>query len=464
MARKPLRQRVASLVFPSRSTARSGPGHITGGGGLGGPGDGSVERTYQFGAGLTPAYLEAIYQDMWAVRKVVDAPVEDMLIRWRVFISESEDDEAVEETMRLAEERHMVRERLAQVMKAARLHGSAMLFMVTAEAPLDEPLDARQVRPGDLKALHVIPWWDTSWQDLDVDVTSPRLGIPDVFRVNTAWGNQLDVHWTRLIQFDGLPPITTRPRAGALSDRMRSWWWGRSVIDPVYDAVRMEDASARAVMQMLKTNSVTVLSLRNLAMRLGEVDGDISEWLAKVARNLSVWGILGVEDAQDATRLPGSPTSGAGPVLELMAKRVASAADIPEMRFLGESPVGFSSGEGPRADYAQYVASQQQQMLAGPLKRLDTVLARDAGLDAPPDYRFLPLVEEEARIQSETVASMVDAALKIKAGRLGELEEARALLRENELLDRVVGESVPEGLEAEDRMLMADPDVDVEPI
>ena len=112
-------------------------------------------------------------------------------------------------------------------------------------------------------------------------------------------------------------------------------------------------------------------------------------------------------------------------------EEIAAGADIPIPRFLGQSPGGLdSSGDSDMKNYAMKIASTQDQHLTGPARMADMVIARDAGLDMPPRFRWRSLVDISDQEQADILEKTTNAVDKMVAGYYATEDDAQAIITE----------------------------------
>ena len=310
--------------------------------------------------------LESLYVEPWAARKFLDIPVDDMLIRWRRFLDEL--DEAAAQAMREAEERHRVQDKLAQVIKAGRLYGSAFLVMATMEAPLNEPLAVERVRPGDLKNLLVFDRYDTSIVARDPDPFSPTYGEPLSYSFTGRGSPTLVVHASRVLRFDGLRPLSVtgwqalRPGLGRLGggagdSKRPAGRWYRQRRHPL-DGRGQRSGWSRCTTS--KRPWPKAASRRSPTMWGPDTMGE------EINRSRSIYRTLFL-DSEDEFERVAVTFAGLSELMDQFARRLA-AADIPATRFWGQSPVGLNAtGESDMRNYALRVAAMQKAKLRPPV-------------------------------------------------------------------------------------------------
>ena len=383
--------------------------------------------------------LEVLYAQSWAMRKFIDIPIDDMTIKWREFEGDGQGDAGVDK-MKDAEMRHGVKKRLKRAMKAGRVFGTSLMVIVTREDMLDQPLVPERVRAGDLRALPVFDRFSASAWRRDEDPTSPTYGETLTYRLNPTRGVGFLVDASRVLRFDGITPLTDD--GFTLYDRD----WGISDCVPAILAIMQDQTVATAAAHLSQEASIPVLNIDGLreALSGGQLDpGDASAEMIGEQLNQfkSIYRLLLLDKTEDFERVPVN-FSGLHEIMDRVHRRLAAAAGIPATRFLGQSPIGLNAtGESDMANYAMHVAAMQVDMMTDPLRRLDMVLARDAGLQKPPDYSWVPLTDMTDMQAAEAAHKRAEAlAIAIDKGIMDE-DEAREALDGSPVFGALLGEA-----------------------
>ena len=122
-------------------------------------------------------------------------------------------------------------------------------------------------------------------------------------------------------------------------------------------------------------------------------ESNTSQRIKEIAQNRSLYytTIMDIEDAYE--RLDVS-FAGRQQLLTEYKSIYAAVADIPETRLFGKSPYGLNStGDGDARNYASKVSEVQENDYDPPLLTLDEVIARTIGLEAPPTFKWNPLLD-----------------------------------------------------------------------
>ena len=386
--------------------------------------------------------LESIYGKSVVAKKLIDIPVNDAFLRWREFIDiESSNINAMTES----EEENSVRARISEAYRAARLCGSSLLIIADNINSLDEKLDIDNFSVGQLANLFVVSKYDVKIESYDTDVYSRTFNQPLVYEVNfgESFKNLKDmpellVHESRVIRFDGItPPL---PGGWASQSYNGYFGWGLSELIPALISIIQDAAAAAGVSKLIDEASIPYLKLSEYKQWIsGESDPEIADAYAMMSATLAHKSIFDtyIIDKEDEIDRVTVNFGGLPEIIDRYAERIAMSADIPLTRFWGKSPSGFmATGDSDMINYALHVGAMQERAFRGPLRKLDLVLSKNAGLEAPLKYKWVDLVSfsEEARAGvMEAKVRAVSEATKQKP--LLTTEEGRRILS----MDSVVG-------------------------
>ena len=371
--------------------------------------------------------LQTTYVESWAAKAFIDIPVDDMFIRWRDFNADNDTIERMQE----AERKHAVQENLMDVLKGARLYGSAMLLILTDEAPTDEPLDITRLRKDCLLNLLPINRYNLAqYPTTNNDPFSKEFNKMEYYDVMIPGGVSLRVHSSRVIRFDGIKPLSAMGwNAGY------DFGWGVSELIPVYQSILDDAAVCSAIAQLAQEASMAVFKLSNfretLAMGKPEI-GDVSpeDVATHINTMKSIFGSIYMDSEDEFDRI-NVQFSGLPDLMDRFSRRMAAAAKIPYTRFMGTPAEGMNAtGEGDARDYAMQVSAMQKRLLTQPLVLLDQILAIDGDFNEAPPYSFGSLID----ISDMEVAELT----KVKA-------EIVATLFEKNLIDENEGRAIMDG-------------------
>ena len=373
--------------------------------------------------------METLYIQSWAAAKFIDAPVDDMLIMGREY--EDEDEEAVTKVEE-AEAELKVADRVSKAMKAARLHGTGLLIMMSKEALPDEPLQMERVREGDLTNLLVFNRFEVSIHTEVVDPWDNHYGEPELYMITPSIGpnEPILVHHTRVIRFDGKKSLSSDGWRGTYERH-----WGVSELASAITEIAHDAGMMGAIAHLVHEASIAVVKTQNYKEALkGEPSDDeptITELALAMDMSKSVWNTMFM-DVNDEFERVNVSFGGIAELVNMIGLRLAAMAGIPATRFMGQSPVGMNAtGDSDMMNYSIFIAALQKRMLGPTLKPLDTFLARHVGLKEPLKYEWRPLMD-----LSEQDKATVS---KTKAEALA-LVYDRSAMDEPEIRDRLEGD------------------------
>ena len=385
-------------------------------------------------------YMEIMRVESWAANKFISIPVDDQFVEWREFNA----DKKIADAMIDAENRHQVKKKLAKAMKAGRLHGTGMLVMMTQDAPMNQPLDVETLRQGDLTNLMYFDRFDcNTYPDILIDPFDPYHGEPIEYEFIISHGNRIKVHPSRVLRFDGITPLTSTGWS------RYTLHWGLSELIPVTLALLQDSSVASATSFLVGEASIPVIKMTSFRESLaagGPEPDDLSPQELGMHMNelKSVYRTLFLDMEDEFMRVAVNFT-GLPALMNEFAARLAAAADIPATRFWAQSPKGMNAtGESDERNYALHVASKQEEQLTEPLRRLDAVLAKDAGLSEPPPYTFRSLIDLSDFDRAEIANKKVDAVYKGLLAGLFDADEGRLMVDGDEFFGNLDGPAPPE--------------------
>ena len=376
------------------------------------------------GSGESYGMWRSLYRSSWAARKCVDLVVEDAMSSWRMWIG---DDEHGIEMMEEAERQHKVRTRLAKGLQMGRLYGGAVLAMITAEAPLDTPLNPDRIRPGDLRSLLPVERYRVTVMQAVEDLFDPAYGEPLLYRLNLPSGHTIPIHASRVLRIIGQDdPDST------WGDSVYRDTWGDSILKSSLSVVLYEAQALAGAAHLTQEASILTVYMQSMQDVLaGEGlpnDKTPDQMGAEFNAQKSIYHTMFAGPNDRIERL-GVSWSGLAELLDRFHSVTAASQDIPLTRFMNTSAIGMNAtGEGDWRTWSDRVNTYQRMGIAPLISQLDTVLARDAGVREVPTYEWNSLMEM-SELEKATVAKMwADSAdVMLKAGFTDE-EEVRAWL------------------------------------
>ena len=410
--------------------------------GLGGANDHSLPH-FSEESGLTRPQADRLYRLSWAAAKMIDIPVDDMLVRWRKWADDADPGLCRDLDDLWLEYRGI--EGLTAAMKAGRLFGTGMLIIVPtsgwetcAEAMPDK------LGKDSLANLYAIDRWYAEVLNTQQDLAAPGFGLPYQYLISPQQGSghartdqntegqvapaQFKVHHSWVLRFDGIRPTSTEGWWTGIQNR----YWGRSELDRAADEVLRDAAMHAGVAHLASEASVFVVRTHGLkeSLKGRPLPGEptISELAKSISSLKSLYRTLFI-DAEDEAERINVTFAGLPELMDKQAERLAAIADIPITRFLGRSPGGLNStGESDRDNYAVRIGALQKRLLNAPVRLLDRVLCAHGGLPDPPEWEWQPLTDLGETEQSKLLSGRAEAILAAYQAGLLDEEEARDAL------------------------------------
>lgn len=419
------------------------------------------DATYFYPTRLyTRRQIYPMYVESWAAKKIVDIPVDDMFIKGRRHKAE---DESVMETLYELEGEFATEEHMALAMKAARLFGTGLVLFVTGDRKLEERLELDRIKEGDLKAVHHYDRFHCTVEEVNTDLSDPNCGKPERYKITPTNGDidAFVVHHTRVLRFDGVPPVSQS------WDSTYDEWWGVSVLIQCIQEIIHDVGIAGGLAHLAQEAAIPVLKLQDvgdlMAAKPAPGEKTLEEYAIEVDRFKSLFRtyIIGAEDdfKRDSVSLMGFADA-----LNAQGLRMAASAGISSTRFMSRSPVGMNAtGEGDAVNDAKLVLAMQEKMLDRPMRWVDKLYARHAGLPDPPEFEWVPLVDlsdEQKAVVSHKKAEAI--SLVVQAGVISE-DEGREKLDGDDLFGEL-GEAPPELKQARELQLEADTHIPPDPV
>ena len=379
-------------------------------------GQGQQLATAGYVRGASYQFLDTIYRESWAARKAINLPVEDSLSSWRTWVG----DERETELMAEAEKRHDVTARLMRAMEMGRLYGGALLVMMSTESVSEEPLMPERIRPGDLTNLIALDRGEIGIARRVTDPYDPEYDMPEMYRIVPRLGGApLDVHASRVLRFCERPYW----RRSYMSD------WGDSILRDASNQIVQEAQSYAGAAHLTQEASILAVFMQNHADTLAGAplpDEKTAEQMgAEFNEQKSLYHTLFFGPGDKAERLDVT-WAGLALVLDRFDRILAASQDIPLTRWLGTSAVGLNAtGDGDWKNWADRIDAYQRMHIQPQLRKLDMVLARDAGLSEPPEYEWNSLLDMGEEAMATISKTYVEAARDMLREGMSDEQEMR---------------------------------------
>ncbi|ABD27154.1 conserved hypothetical protein [Novosphingobium aromaticivorans DSM 12444] len=362
---------------------------------------------------LTQHEIHAAYSGSGLLKKIIQIPPLDMVREWRDWSGLDDDQAALiwDEEKRLG-----LREKakLAETLRG--LGGGAFILGLPGQPATPAP---KAVAKGGLAYINVVSRWHLTFDALQDDARLPGYGEPQMWRMQTATGQQL-IHPSRVVTFRA-------DTSGSLIASMASQddaYWGESRLEQVLEAVKDSDTARASFAALLHKARLTRIGIPNLSDIVSTSDGEsrIGARLGMIALAESMYNAA-VYDSGNGADGPAEKIddvaynfAGAKDVLNAFAEFAAAISDIPATRLLGRAPEGMnSSGDSQQKDWSKKVRAMQTLELGPCLDRVDAYLVPSALGRAEPNasYAFAPLDVETDKERADRFAKQMEAAEKL---------------------------------------------------
>jgi hypothetical protein len=347
----------------------------------------STTQGFQKRDELPADVLEALYEQSWLARTIVQALPEDAMRRrpsgptpeqWARF-DELNRHEAYEQGV------------LMQGLCQGRTFGGAAILLGFAQGSPTE--EAPEPGPGaDLVWLDSVPWGSLTVVARETDANSPRFGLPLVLRVSGDHPRMgLEFHVSRSILCGGAPRACTR--------RQQNPPW-LSVLQAVYEELLAYGMNWKSVDALLAEASMGVFKMAGLAAAAArENEAGFRARLALLSTGKSTARTIFLDaSAQEEFSRTEVSFAGLYQIVDKIMMRVAGAARMPLTRLFGREPAGMNAtGESDLSQWYDSCESYREQSVAPKFGRLiDLVAGTHVELEWP------SLWQASAKEQAET--------------------------------------------------------------
>lgn len=250
------------------------------------------------------------------------------------------------------------------------------------------------------------------------DPASPNYGLPEFYNVTPllTGGATMQVHWTRIIRFTGIP-VEMQTAIANLS-------YGDPIYERAYNVVRNRGASMSATASIVERFVQGVLKVRGLdnALVSEQVDG-ILRRLRAFNLGLGTSGVALVDaDAEDYSRL-GQPVSGMEGLLHELRLELAASVAYPMSRLYGTQAGALASAEVDERRWESTIHARQLSNIVPALVRLTQILAQAKGApDIGDDWEVVPNPIQPPNAKADAEVRKVQAEVDLQYIQAGVLE------------------------------------------
>lgn len=379
--------------------------------------------------------LTAMYRGDWIARKIIDAPIFDMLREWRAWQATPEHIELIES----AEDHHAIRAKVAKAARMGRLFGGGALIIGADVAHPEAPLTPRSIGRNGLKYITVMSRHAFNTPDIDTDPRSPSFGRPMFYELRNDRGETIRLHPSRVVPFFG---------ADRLEDELSKVdGWSDSALLAIYDAIHNAALTQTGIAELVHEAKVDVISIPDLATHMATDAGTSALTKRFTTANMvkSINNML-LLDSQEKWERKQTSFTGLPDIIDRYLQIVAAASDIPATRLLGTTAKGLNnSGDGDLRNYYDMLAGLRQQTIAPQIAYLDQILWVDAIGSIPKDAyaEWLPMWQMTPKEKADISKAKADTTkIYVELGILDEGSLRRGV--QNQLIE----DGIYPGLEA----------------
>jgi phage-related protein (TIGR01555 family) len=368
--------------------------------------------------------LSAAYQNMWLVRRIIEARCDDALRGgWGV-----DDGEPLENFTRLNTATH-TEGAFQRACHMADLKGGAGLFIGYKSTPgqsLSEPAPVGT----EVAFLEVFDRYQLQGEQRVDAVDSPDYGRPQIWQVIGTRRQGLRFHESRMIRFHG----AARGSDFGASEQDKDW--GYSVLQAVWEDIVRYGVFWQSVGHLMQLASVGVLKLSGLIEMLASknsADAQARVDLLNEALSLSRLMLLDAKYDESYHREPVT-FADMPALLQEVQTATAGAAKMPITRLFGRSPGGLNAtGESDTRMWYDDVASYRQNMIAPRLERLFEITeGRHIAIEFDPLWQ--PTETEQATVRNLEIAGTE----KLWTMKVVSTEEIRAAMVDDKWVEATV--------------------------
>lgn len=353
------------------------------------------------------------YQASPLAKVIVDAPTEEATRAG--FTLEIPSDAKLAKTIQTNMESIHGPAMIAEALRKSRLFGGSIIYMVTSDFDISQPLRM----PAKVLGLHVFAAGieATSTSEYVADITSPSYGLPAYYRIQSLLPgisvNFPRVHHSRVIRFS---QYTTD-----LQSLLLRQGFGPSCLEGLTQSVQSYESahdSAATLMYDFSAGVFTMPGLRNAMAEVTETDSSgldlVTQRLRALDRFRSVHKSV-VLDGGDGQTPPETfqrvttPLSGMPEILDRLAQRVSMVSRIPLSILFGTGTAGMlNDGTQSTLAYQAFIQTIQTTQLRPAIEHLATVLF---GRAEPSEWSvvFAPLSVPTRKEQADTNLTQANA-------------------------------------------------------
>ena len=293
-----------------------------------------------------------------------------------------------------------IQEVIATAITWDRLFGGAAILMLVDDGSeeLTEPLQIEKVNT--IEELKVFEPGDINIMKCCEDSKDKRYNMPEIYTLINDYGFSFDVHYSRLIVFNG----DVIPN----DERMARNGWGGTVLEKIRMDIANYGVTLRNSLMALERMSQGVLKLEGMTSILSMPEGDdmIRKRMNLIDMARSIDNTI-VVDNEDSYELHNLSLSNVDKIIEEYQTALAAVSSIPVTVLFGRSPGGLqSTGQSDLENFYNMIDRIRHGKYKPALQILLEVInnARDLHVVLPDNYtiEFKPLWSPSEKEQAET--------------------------------------------------------------
>ena len=253
--------------------------------------------------------------------------------------------------------------------------------------------------------------------------------------------NGREVHASRFLYFaENKPPTVLLPSYN---------FFGVPLAQTVLDAVIGFEESSKSAARMLSKYACTVFKTDMNEVLSGGTGSEIQKRIAYFAQNRDNDGIMTIDKESEDIVLAQHALGGVTDIVRQQMEIVAAMFGEPAVKLWGISPGGFNAtGESDMRSHYDHINAVQERIIRDPLEYLVKLLQLNklGRVDEALTFEFVPLSDEDERLQAEVQKIKVDSMSQLFDRGIISGEEARHVLATDPEsgFDDIDEDSVPE--------------------
>ena len=259
-------------------------------------------------------------------------------------------------------------QKVTDAMIWAALFGGSIVLIGLKGQQLDHPLpikdgkvDYSGIKKGELELLETFDRWRANYTgEMDRDPKSPNRGRPLYHNLSGDEGtlSAQQVHWTRVIRFDGaiVPWWTWRANA----------CWHDSVLQVLLEQLKQYGSMTGAISALIPKARRDVIYAVKAAERASTQEGlqKMQNRMGAISRGSSIWNTLMLDKDLEHLEQQTFNFAGLSNIWEKAMKEVAGSTGYPVSILFGDEPAGMNAtGDASLRNYYDELASIREHDL-----------------------------------------------------------------------------------------------------